>query len=323
MHSESPEVARRAQDILRYMDGEGKAVYAEIAASQGRRREEALLLLGVVGDARAVDPILQAGVIWPGLERRAVDALKKLARRHPERFYVLLDSTDPIVRLRAIEALAAARPPDLKARFSLLLESPDPAVRRLVRAALVTAWVVEETDRARLLIRREMRAEGKAALFRVLKDCPGYPEATWVLVEMLEKEGDIRAALEVLEAIGDPDLDSALRKVELLHRAGRVDEALEIATDLVGRFPEDYRTHLLVARTYLLRDPPEPRLALARAEQAVALAPEIAETWALAGRILGEHMDDSTGARDALRRALMLDSENEALRTELKKYLGR
>jgi len=320
---ESPEVERRARDILRYMDGAGKTVYAVAAAARERRRDEVLLLLGVVGDARAVDAVLQAGLTWPALQRRAVSALARLARRHPDRFYIMIDGSDPLARMWALRALASARPPGLKARFALLVESPDPEIRRLVRAALVTADVVEETDRARLWLRRAMRVKARAALYRVLKDCPGYVEATWILVGMLEEDGDFRAALEVLDGVSDPDLEVLLRKVELLHRADQVDEALEVVMALVGEYPKDYRTHLLAARTYLQRNPPDPRLALARAEHAVALAPDIAETWALAGRILGEHLDDPTGARDALRRALMLDSENESFRTELKKYLGR
>ncbi len=320
---ESPEARRRARDILRFMDGDGKLIYQSRSVGLARRRGEVLLILGIVGDERAVDVVLQAGLAWPGFARRAQNALRKLVRRYPERFYALLVGSDPRVRRIALKALIAVRPGDLAARLSVLDQDPDPELRRLARNAFVTARVVEETDRARLLLLQEDNAEARAALYRALSECPGYLEATWILVGLLEEEGDFRAALEALRAVAEPDLDMRLQMAGLLSRLGRTEEASAAAAALIERQPGDYRVHLLAANTLLARDPPAPRLALARAERAVELAPEVSEPWAMLGRILGEFLDDPAAARGAYRRALMLDTRNDELRTELKKYLGR
>jgi tetratricopeptide (TPR) repeat protein len=222
-----------------------------------------------------------------------------------------------------MEALRAARPPDLPARLVILLQDPDLELRRLARGALVTARVVEETDEARLLLLREKREEARLVLYRALKACPGYPEATWILVDVLVADGDYRAALQAIRGLAEPDLEARLRTVFLLDRLKEPEEAAALSSTLLEEYPEDCRVYLLAAENLLARDPPETRIALARAERAAELAPEEPATWAMLGRILGEFLDDPAAARDAWRRAVLLDSENEEFRRELKKYLGR
>jgi HEAT repeat protein len=319
----SPEVLRRVREILRYIDEEGRVIYDARMTARTAQRREVVYLLGQIGDERAVDPVLQVGLQFPEHAPGVKGALIALAARHPERLLAVVDGSDPAARLMALAALAAAKVPESRPRFVLLLDDEDAAVRRLAYEALVTPKVVEDTDLARLLARRQMIPEAKAGLYRVLKACPGYAEAAFLLAELLEREGDVRGAIEAIATVREIDVEGSLKYGKLLILAGETKAALELALDLTSRYPKDHRVHLLTGRVYLSGDSPEPRLAMARVDEARAMVLDSAEAWALTGRILGEYRQDVKGARDCYRRALMIEPDNEEYRDQLLKYLGR
>ncbi|MCU0725942.1 MAG: tetratricopeptide repeat protein, partial [Planctomycetes bacterium] len=258
----------------------------------------------------------------PGLAAIARETLAGIARRTPEAVLDLTSRGDTALRGLALSALGRAGVEPLRPRLLALAADPDPGTRAAAGAALLTALDVEETDRARVFLAEGEAGQARPLLLAVAGRCPGYPEAARLLAETLVAEGRTEEALSALAGswLDEPEVDA--RAGAILLESGRVGEAVERLER--ARTATRGRTDLLLswAEALLMLTPPRAHFALSHAREAGAEAPGLAAPFALAGRVLGEFLEDREGAAEAYRVAWQRDPGNPLWMERLRFYAG-
>ena len=170
--SSSPEARRRAARALAEI-AELPPETPEAEAARGRRRRQALWLLGVLGGAAEAEVTVAAGLADRDLATVAREALAAIAARAPEAVLDLAARGDEAARALALAALGRSGAETVRPGLLALSTDPDPRTRAPAGAALLSVADVLETDRARELAVDGEAEAAESLLRQVLGRCPG------------------------------------------------------------------------------------------------------------------------------------------------------
>jgi predicted Zn-dependent protease len=172
---------------------------------------------------------------------------------------------------------------------------------------------------ARALLAVDRAQAAMEQVHRVLAEDPADADA-WCLLAMCHRRtGDIDNALRAAQrgVTLRPDSEWAHRvHAEMLRKSGRYPAAVEAARGAVRLAPQEWRAHVTLVHTLL--DAGGPAVAQARepVARALELAPDVADSHVLAGRVHAR-LDEPDEARACWQRALALDPDHTAAQTLL------
>jgi len=215
--------------------------FVESSENDWRVRGKAIKAIGLIRDARAVDPLIHA-LQDPLLRHHAATALVEFRDMATTRLREVASDENAEVRAHAVAALGLCRDAVALTKLVEALGDPDALVRRMAARAL---GQLEEQEGTPALIGalkdsvEEVRGEAVLALAR-LRDA----RAVEPLVECLSEDLLREHAAEALFQIGDPAVEpliAALRKPEapntpVTQAVPQVDEG-EKAAGEVGEMP--------------------------------------------------------------------------------------
>jgi tetratricopeptide (TPR) repeat protein len=172
---------------------------------------------------------------------------------------------------------------------------------------------------ARALLAVDRTDAALAQVHRVLAEQPGDADA-WCLLAMCHRRaGDIpNALLAAGKAVAlRPDGEWAHRlHAEMLRKSGQHEEAVAAARRAVTLAPAEWRTQVTLVHALLDAGGPAVERAREPMARALALAPDVADTYVLAGRVHAR-LDEPDEARECWQRALALEPDNTAAQTLL------
>jgi tetratricopeptide (TPR) repeat protein len=167
---------------------------------------------------------------------------------------------------------------------------------------------------ARALLAVDRTAAALEQVHRVLAESPEDADAWCLLAMCHRRDGDSAGALRAAErAVAlRPDSEWAHRvHAEMLRQSRRYPAAVTAARRAVELAPQEWRAQVTLVHTLLDAGGPDLAQAVEPMATALALAPDVADTYVLAGRVHAR-LEQPEEARACWQRALELEPDNTA-----------